>query len=290
MNKLIAELLRLHFLPASDHPAGPAEGALSADSVAGSLEGGAPAALDLVSADGKARAMVVGFERGADWEQLAGLCHGVQEDLHLPAPAVSVSGKDGYQVWFSLAEAVPAEQARGFLKALRRKYLAEIPAASLNLRPDPGEPAAAEPDRVDLVPALHAATGKWSAFIDPNLGRMFMDEPGLDMAPNLDRQADLLAGFASITTGEFQRALRILQPHADPAPGAAAPSPDSPREGATPPGPEVGSPRPTLSVGSNFSDPKSFLLAVMNDPAARARDRIKAATALLPYFDRVPPQ
>jgi len=39
----------------------------------------------------------------------------------------------------------------------------------------------------------------------------------------------------------------------------------------------------TLEVGNNFTDPKAFLLAVMNDASASSRDRIEAARALLPY-------
>ena len=39
-----------------------------------------------------------------------------------------------------------------------------------------------------------------------------------------------------------------------------------------------------LAVGSGFVDPKSFLLAVMNDTSASARHRIAAAKALLPCF------
>ena len=42
---------------------------------------------------------------------------------------------------------------------------------------------------------------------------------------------------------------------------------------------------PKLDVGENFTDPKAFLLAVMNDASANPRDRIEAARALLPYFN-----
>jgi hypothetical protein len=40
----------------------------------------------------------------------------------------------------------------------------------------------------------------------------------------------------------------------------------------------------TLNVGSNFSDPKSFLLAVMNDSSLSVDHRIEAAKVLMPYF------
>ena len=42
--------------------------------------------------------------------------------------------------------------------------------------------------------------------------------------------------------------------------------------------------RSALNVGSGYRDPQSFLLAVMNDESASARQRIAAAKALLPYF------
>ena len=45
---------------------------------------------------------------------------------------------------------------------------------------------------------------------------------------------------------------------------------------------------PGLTVGGGFVDPKSFLLAVMNDPGARADYRLDAAKALLPYFEGLP--
>jgi hypothetical protein len=268
MNRLIAELQRLYFLPgqrwhgqAADAGGSPVH-----------FPAGAPApAFDPVTAEGSVRALALGFERAADWDLAAGLHRGVQEDLDLPAPAISVSGQGGYQVWFSLAEPVPAEEALGFLTGLRLKFLADVPLAHLRLCPGgPGEHSL-----IDLVPARHGATGKWSAFIDPALGGMFADEPGLEMAPNLDRQADLLAGFESIEPGDFRRVLEMLRPAAGPA---AASSGDAAR------------PQSTLGIGGNFSDPKSFLLAVMNDPSATPGQRIKAAKALLPYFEKLPPE
>lgn len=270
MNRLIAELQRLYFLPGQQGRSRDVRGALTPEIVAGSLAGGATVALDPVGPDGMAKTLAIGFERARDWEKVAALYQGVQADFDLPAPAVSVSGSDGYQVWFSLAQPVPAEQARRFLAALCRKYLAEIPSARLRLHP---QAASAEADPIELAPALRAETGKWSAFIDPAMGGMFVDEPGLEMAPNLDKQADLLAGFASIKAGDFQRTLNSLE-SPDEAAGSA---PSAETAGHTP---------STLKVGSGFSDPKSFLLAVMNDPSASAGQRIEAAKALLPYFEK----
>lgn len=295
MNKLIQALQRLYFLDdqqwhsqkldASGSPPYAAEGALSPELVAKGLAGEITVALNLVNSGGMARTMVLGFERAADWEQVARLYQGMREDLELPVPAVSVSARAGYQLWLSLAECIPVGEAKLFLEALRLKYLADIPVSRLSFCPDASEAASAGPSLVNLVPALHEANGKWSAFIDPSMGAMFVDEPGLDMAPNMDRQADMLAGLESIKPADFQRALKLLQSPAE----AHADLPERPAiepgEAALQSAPELGRARSRLNVGNNYTDPKSFLLAVMNDASASAGQRIKAARALLPYFN-----
>lgn len=225
------------------------------------------APLELLGADGRVRTLVVGIARGSDWAAVAALYEGLQADLELPAPAVSVSPSAGYQLWLSLAEPVAAEQAAAFLEALRHKYLAELPAARLRLQPLAGEATS----RVARVPAPDAESGKWSAFIDPSMGSMFADGPGLEIAPNPDRQAEMLAGVKSIAAKDFQRALAELAVSGDEA---------APAAGA----------RSTLALGGNFTDPRTFLLAVMNDPSASAKARIRAAKALLPYFETNAPR
>lgn len=42
------------------------------------------------------------------------------------------------------------------------------------------------------------------------MGSMFVDEPGLEMDPNWDRQADLLMGLESVKVGDFQRVQNLL--------------------------------------------------------------------------------
>ncbi len=270
MNKLISELQRLYFLPEQqwlrpdDEAATPTR--LPTADIAPALAGEGLLSLILADGAGLARVMVVEFKRAADWEQ-AGLLHqAVQEDLELPAPAISVSAQAGFCLWFSLAEALPVAQIADFLAALRQRYLADLPDARLALLPGATQPSAAPP----LVPAFDVASDKWSAFIDPTMGSMFVAEPGLDMAPNLDRQADMLAGCKSIKTADFLRALATLQSEAAANIEAAAAV--------------ISKAESRLALGSDYRDPKSFLLAVMNDPTARARDRIRAAKALLPYF------
>lgn len=228
MPKLHTELERLYFLPGQALP---------------------PAPLRLVGADGESRCLVLGLSRGEDWEALAKLCAAVQDELALPAPALSVSPTAGYQAWFSLAEPVPRAQAEAFLEALVRQHLAGLPAARVHIFPRPGA------DIVNPVPAFDPESGRWSAFIDPGMGSMFADAPGLDLAPNLERQADMLAGIGSIRPTDFSRALAQL---------TQAP------EGAAGPGPR--------------QDPRQFLLAVMQDEKVALRERIRAAKALLPYW------
>ncbi|MBS1160288.1 MAG: hypothetical protein H6R15_2707 [Proteobacteria bacterium] len=288
MSDLISELQRLYFLSdqqwlSQESAAGgeavcTAAGDLTPEVVGQGLAGRIEVRLKLVDAGDRVRALVLGFARASDWPRVAELYQAVQDDLDLPAPALAVSGQNGFRLWFSLAEPVPVGLARAFLDGLRCKYLADMPLAKLELRPDAGSPAV-----VKLTPALHRATGKWSAFIDPSLGGMFVDEPGLEMAPSMNQQAHILAGLAGIKAGEFARVLHLLQsPAVADAGDAPKPALDVPASPAAP--------SSRLDVGHDFSDPQSFLLAVMNDPMASAGQRIRAAKALLPYFAKGQPK
>lgn len=245
MTTLIAELRRLYALPGQTLP-----------DPSAAAEGGG----DLVGPDGQVRTVVVGLAGAAAWPAVAALCEGVEAELELPAPAVSVAGAAGFRVWFSLASAVPLARAVAFGDGLCRRFLAELPAAHVDLLPTPAGRGA-----LPAVPAAEGATGRWTAFIDPALGGMFADEPWLAMAPNPERQADLLAGFASIAAADFERVMAMLGAAAAVSPAAAGPA-----------------------AGGAFSDPKGFLLAVMNDPGVSLAQRIEAARVLLPYFERAP--
>ena len=281
MNKLIAELRRLYFFHDQQWHSQQAD------------ETGIPALLNLIDTNGMVRTVVMGFDRATDWAQVATLFQNTQEDLELPAPAISVSGKAGYQLWFSLAEPVPAAQAHSFLNGLRLKYLPDTPLRHLKYYPSVDESTSTGQSLLKLTPALHKTTGKWSAFIDPSMGSMFIDEPGLGMAPNMDRQADMLAGLQSIKAADFQRVLNYLQTPVETPLQAGGQG-----EGNQPPcldergaldtrgartNPNIGN---NFRPESNFRDPKSFLLAVMNDSSATVGQRIKAAKALLPYFEK----
>jgi hypothetical protein len=229
--------------------------------------------LGLISSGGQLRGLVLGFQRASDWPKVA-MCHqGIQDDLEFPAPGLSVSGRSGYQLWLSLADGVSVVQAQVFFEALKRRYFADIPEQHLRFYPSIGKAT------VSFVPAISDLTGKWSAFIDPTMGAMFLDEPGLEMAPNMDRQADMLSGLKCIAADDFERALGILHSpscNATDIPECVA-AIDS--ESA------AGSNNPRLDLCGNYADPRSFLLAVMNDPSASVGHRIDAAKALLPYFE-----
>lgn len=251
MNRLQAELHRL-YLPHGE----PSE-----------RQDAACETLSLTGADGRVRAMVVELAQQAGWDGVAALWQGVQDDLDLPAPAIAVSGIDGYQVWFSLADPVPVAQALDFLEALRRRYLGAIAPKHIRMKPQAGDSATGQAQHARLVPARQGESGRWSAFVAAGLAGMFADEPWLDLPPSPDAQAKLLSRLKSIAPAEFRLAQDRLRPVVSPTSRAAA------SVAAEPTG------------AGDGQDPKRFLLAVMGDPAIEMHLRIEAAKALLPYFD-----
>lgn len=215
----------------------------------------------LIAPDGSVRAMVLELARPADWSLLSAVWRGVQTDLEMPAPAIAVSGVDAYQLWFSLAEPASVAQASAFLASLRLRYLSGVAPGRLAMRPAvdaamPGNIRHALP-----VPALQAATGRWSAFVAPDLAAIFAEEPWLDLPPNPEAQAKVLSRLECIKPAVFHAAL-----------GERNDSYTSPEVKAS------------ASQGNSL-DPKSFLLGVMHDKAIELHLRIEAAKALLPYFE-----
>lgn len=265
MNKLETELQRLYFLPGQEWP--------------GSISNAGNAAVELVTAGGLVRSLVISVERGGDWEAVAALYEGVQADLDLPPPAISVSGDEGYQIWFSLYEPIPLQLAQDFMQGLCRKYLAETKAAKLKLRPG----SADELRSVLLVPAELENGDRWSAYIDPTMGSMFVEETWLEMPPSLDKQAGMLASLESIKAQDFQQALSVLEAPAETSFEAPAQPPRIQSNDFSQP--RLSGKEAALSVGTSFTNPKDFLLAVMNDPNATTDQRIAAASALLPFFE-----
>jgi hypothetical protein len=224
----------------------------------------------LVDAQGRVRAMVLELARPAEWAALSAVWGGVQADLSLPAPAIAINGTDGCQLWFSLLQPVPASQAGAFLDGLRRCYLGDIAPGRVVMLPSLDAASAGPPLHARPVPALQAASGLWSAFVASDLVPMFADEPWLDMPPNPDGQAQLLAPLKCISPAEFEQALQRLAPAAEPAaPGLASPA--------------------TARVAASLG-PKRFLLDVMNNDCLDLALRIEAAKALLPYVEAAPDQ
>ncbi|MDM7943502.1 MAG: hypothetical protein QUV35_12825 [Hydrogenophaga sp.] len=234
MKRLHTELSRLYLSP-------PADGQDAVDESR------------LVDADGQTRALVLGLARPADWDAISRVWQGVQADLELPAPAIAVCGADGYQLWFSLAQPVPPVQAHAFLELLRLRYLDTLAPARISFAPGPA-------GHTRLVPARHADSGQWSAFVSADLAAVFADDPSLDLPPGEDNQADLLSRLKSIQSADFETALQRLRPV---APAATA---------AVPAGQAAHAPQ----------DPESFLRGVMNDSSVPLALRIEAAKALLP--------
>ena len=196
MQKLISELNRL-YLPA---------GALSPEVFA-------QHPVSLVTDDGLTRAMVIDFPKMADsdeaahWTLLCQVANALQAELGLPAPAVSVSGTDGYGLWLSLETPAPTALVQQFLELLRLAYF-----PNMTLRPDAATAAVA------LPPYLNPGTGKWTAFIHPGLGASFASEPGLEMAPPSAGQAALLDGLQSISQAQLRHAMTMLKQSPDVAP------------------------------------------------------------------------
>lgn len=195
MEKLIAELKRLYL----------SDGDPVAQLLVQRLAGESSQALRLATADGRTRVVVLDFDklpRGADdqhWSKLCEVANALQEQLDFPAPAVSISGAQGYRLWLSLATPVTVAQAQQLMTVLHQAYFPGWPLAA---------DAAGAP--VELPPCLHPESARWAAFIHPGMGAAFADEPGLDMRPPFAAQAAFLEGLKSIDDQQLAAALQRL--------------------------------------------------------------------------------
>ncbi len=223
----------------------------------------------LIDPQGMVRAMVMELTRPPSWELLSKVWHGVQAELELPAPAIAVSGDEGLQLWFSLAEPITASQGQLFLESLRARFLPDIDARRILLMPA-SDASGQHPERhARLVPALQQQTGNWSAFVAADLAPIFADTPWLDIAPNEEGQATLLRGLGTIKPAVFDEALKRLGPTTSADLSLA----------------------PAQSVTATAeADPKRFLLRVMNDETVALALRIEAAKALMHCSDERRPR
>lgn len=210
------------------------------------------------------RVLVLELARPAAWQPLATVWQGVQADLAWPAPAIAVNGVDGLQLWFSLAEPVPAAQAQQAVAALCARYLAGLSQRRLAAWPPTSE--LARPQTLE-VPAHQAASGGWSAFVAPDLAAIFEDTPWLDLPPGVDAQASLLMTGRSLTPAQWRAGLATL------AGPAALAEPQQTSAAST------SAPAPPPNAAATLA--RDFLLQVMQDEAAPLAQRIEAARALL---------
>ena len=200
------------------------------------------------------RALVLEVTGTDAWQHLSRAWQGVQEALELPAPAIAVSGTNAFQLWFALASPAEPTASQAFLDGVRTRYLSDLPTPRIRTYIGVARPR---------VPA-EQADGNWSAFIARDLAPVFAETPWLDIPPGADGQADLLATLRAISADQWAAALSALSTPSAAAPSALAHAPSS-----------------TSHAATSFTDPRSFLLHVMNDLAVPLALRIDAAKALL---------
>ena len=229
--------------------------------------------LALIEPLDRVRALVMELTRPPSWAVLSKVWRGVQTELELPAPAIAVSGIDGLQLWFSLAEPIAVAQAHAFLERLRLRFLPDIEPGRMRLMPAPDA-------SVPLVPARQEHSGNWSAFVAPDLAPVFADTPWLDIPPSEEGQAALLSSLEVMKQTVFEAALEKLGPraHQSHSTAAVAASVDEP----------LAHERPAAAAAG--ADPKRFLLQIMNDDTVALALRIEAAKALLQHSDGHRPQ
>jgi hypothetical protein len=228
----------------------------------------------LVTPDGHVRAMVLTL---TDPDGLQRVWQGVQADLGLPAPGIAVNGHNGLQLWFSVDRPVAWAQAAAFLARLRQRYLPDgPPTGDGDFPPASGQPTSADQP---ALPPIETRADQWSAFVAPDLVRIFADEPWLSRPPGAQAQADLLARLDSMTVQMFVQALSKLRPTAP-----------NPTNQALPPAIQPANPRPELPRNVSPSPlaeaAGQFLLTVMSDPAVDMALRIDAARALIGFDAR----
>ena len=230
MEKTLLEIRRLFVLPGGqpyhvqnrdgDYPPPPRDwpATLSASVMEKHLSGAETVALNLVNAEGLCRVLALDFDGAAhgqvarDWRLLRAITDHIAGELGLPVPAVSVSGRKGFGLWWGLAEPVPAGQAQSFLRLFRRAYLSEVPGDELDLRPDTDNPTKAAQAVAKLPPCLHRGSGKWAGFLPAErLKEEEAPKPWFEERPELAMQAAILAAVELVPVSAFLRALDALQ-------------------------------------------------------------------------------
>jgi hypothetical protein len=226
--------------------------------------------------DAVVRYLVIGIAAPADWSALSAVWRGVQTDWNWPAPAIAINGVDAFELWLPMQAPVPLVDARHVMQMLCQRYLGDVAPSRWRLWPSPDDGLAVPPQ---ALPQQQAATGRWSAFVAPDLAAVFGDEPALDMPPGDEAQADVLARIRCITLDDWRRAwpspIQALPPALRPSHALA---PNTTHALALPP---MSTAAPQPNGPDAHDDPRRFLLNVMNDPTVDLALRVEAAKALV---------
>lgn len=291
MQRLIAELHRLFPLPAATPPDTGTDGAGPvAVPWPRQLSGEGWIPLQPVDAQGNTRLLGVGFHgvaRGqgaAHGAAMLQLARWLMEELGLPEGAFSVNGRNGFELWLPLAAPLPVREAHEFLRLLKDAQLPDL--KSIRLWPAAPEPSTAAADRLCLPPGRHADTGLWGVFIAPGLAPSFDEEAGIDIAPNLDKQAELLSRLQPMAPADFASALQRLRQRAGRTAEAQAPTPlaDAPEAAAALAAPETGArggPCAVPAALAPLAGQREQLLSALMRPAPAVPAPFEALTQLL---------
>ena len=217
----------------------------------------------------------------ADSERVSQVWTLAQADAGLPAPAISVDGASGWQLWFALAQPRPQAEVERVLRHLITGLLGASGAANGDAAPlmftcwsGGGEVAvrSSDADSVAAWPPVPRQVGadRWSAFIAPDLVPVFAESPWLDCAPGEEGQAALLARLTPIDAEDWVRLAKAASVEDRPAAANTMLAPPPAAAAA------AGSVAPS-------GDPRAFLLSVMNDPGVDLALRIEAARVLLAH-------
>lgn len=234
-----------------------------------------PAPLISTGSHPHTRLLVMDVQGSQAWSALAKVWEGVQADWEWPAPGIVVSGKQSFQLWFSLATPQPTQAVHDAGLQLVASYLGDVKPALVTVYPHPAQasstatpPGTESPwQHVPHRPLDSPVTDQWCACVARDLAPVFADTPWLDIPPNPEGQADLLSTLRSLPNDRWQALVTTVHPSPSTHPSVP---PVTPRPAGA-----------STSTSHPNQDPRQFLLDVMNDTQVDIRWRIEAAKALL---------
>lgn len=213
-------------------------------------------------------------EKAGEW--VSRVWSRAQSEAGLPAPAISVDGAAGWQLWFALAQARPRAEVKRVFAHLIGGWLGEdagpdaIASPMFHCWPDEtgAVPGASGPRSGAGEPPVPRQVGpdRWSAFVAPDLVPVFVDTPWLDCEPGEEGQAALLARLIPIQASDWARLLASAGPREQSRVSSGAQVPLTGEAGVQP-----------------AQAAQAFLLSVMNDERAELALRIEAARVLLAH-------